>query len=230
MTAVSAFSKPTMNQESAPWYSYPCSIILAYISKNMTSVYDNNKFHGVVKCIYDISKMDLHGFFFVVLVMVNRHCGYWRSKRLSAFFEHAVTIEKGNGLKIVFKYIGSVLLLGSGFAIAQEARMLHPDVDGVQRATIVMESYSFTPHRLVVERGRPVELVLINASFLIPHTFLLDSPSGERLVEVSVPGGESATVRFTLHEPGTYPFFCDEQFLFFPNHREEGMEGYITVR
>ena len=28
-----------------------------------------------------------------------------------------------------------------------------------------------------------------------------------------------------MTKPGTYSFYCDKQLLFFPNHREEGMEG-----
>ena len=102
-----------------------------------------------------------------------------------------------------------------------EPLVLASDNEGVQRATLVLESYVYTPHDLVVEAGKPVEFTLKNESFLVPHTFLLDSPDGERLVE--------ETVQFTLAQPGVYPFYCDKQLLFFPNHREEGMEGRITV-
>ena len=136
-------------------------------------------------------------------------------------------------LGVLPKIVGKgalVAWLCVGITLAEDAQVIVPDVEGTQRATIIMESYTFTPNKFVVERGKPVELILRNESFLIPHNFLLDAPSGDRLVEVSVSAGESATVQFTLAEPGEYPFYCDEEFLFFPNHREEGMEGRITVR
>ena len=104
------------------------------------------------------------------------------------------------------------------------------DHEGVQRVTLVLESYSFSPHDLIVETGKPVEVILKNESFLVPHSFLLDSPEGKRLVDVSVDSGETETTRFTLTQPGVYLFYCDKKLLFFPDHREEGMEGRITVR
>lgn len=122
------------------------------------------------------------------------------------------------------------MLLNAGLVSAQESLALVPDPDGVQRAIIVMDSYEFRPNQLVVERGKPVELTLRNESFLVPHSFVLDTPSGLHLVEVSLGGGDTTTVRFTLSQPGVYPFYCDEELLFFPNHREEGMEGHILVR
>ena len=113
---------------------------------------------------------------------------------------------------------------------SEEQLVLQPDKDGVQRATINMESYVYSPNELVVESGKPVELTLQNNSFLVPHNFLLDSPDGKRLVDEDISSGEIETVQFTLTTPGTYPFYCDKQLLFFPNHREEGMEGTIVVR
>ena len=122
------------------------------------------------------------------------------------------------------------LLLGAPISFSEEPLVLHPDQEGVQRAKINMESYVYSPNQLVVEVGIPVELTLENNSFLVPHNFLLDSPGGDRLVEEDISSGELETVKFTLTTPGTYPFYCDKQLLFFPNHREEGMEGTIIAR
>jgi plastocyanin len=115
-------------------------------------------------------------------------------------------------------------------SFSEESLILRPDKEGVQRATITMESYVFAPKELVVDLGKPVELTLQNDSFLVPHNFLLDSPAGERLVDANVSSGEIEIVQFTPTTPGTYPFYCDKQLLFFPNHRKEGMEGTIVVR
>ena len=107
--------------------------------------------------------------------------------------------------------------------------VLEPDADGVQRATIVLDSYSFTPGSLRIQAGLPVELHLENQSFLTPHNFIIDAPSVDRPVSVNVSAGESADVQLLLSTPGTYTFYCDKQLLFFPSHREEGMEGRIEV-
>ncbi len=122
------------------------------------------------------------------------------------------------------------LLLNAPPSFSEESLVLQPDQDGVQRAKLNMESYVYSPNKLVVEVGKPVELTLENHSFLVPHNFLLDSPAGERLVDVTLSSGEIEAVQFTLMTPGTYPFYCDKQLLFFPNHREEGMEGTLVVR
>jgi plastocyanin len=99
-----------------------------------------------------------------------------------------------------------------------------------QQVLISMESYSFTPFEVVVEAGKPVTLTLSNESFLVPHNFLLDDPSGIRLVDTDISSGDTQVVTLTLTEPGIYPFYCDKKLLFFPSHREQGMEGRLIVR
>jgi len=93
-----------------------------------------------------------------------------------------------------------------------------------------MESYTFTPHMLSAEIGQPIKFLLKNESFLVPHNFLLDSPDGVRLLEANIDSGEQASVHFTPAQSGIYVFYCDKQLLFFPDHREEGMEGTLTIR
>ena len=122
------------------------------------------------------------------------------------------------------------MLVGAHLGFSEEALVLQPDADGVQRTTLTMESYVYSPNELMAEVGKPVELNLQNESFLVPHNFLLDSPDGQRVIEADVSGGDTETVRFTPTAPGIYPFYCDKQLLFFPNHREEGMEGRLVVR
>lgn len=99
-----------------------------------------------------------------------------------------------------------------------------------QQVMIRMESYVFTPSEVVVKAGEPVTLTLSNQSFLVPHNFLLDDPSGIRLVDADISSGDTQAVTLTLTEPGIYPFYCDKQLLFFPTHREQGMEGRLIVR
>jgi plastocyanin len=128
---------------------------------------------------------------------------------------------------------GFVMGLLSGVALAQPGAtpvVLNVDEDGVQRATVVLDSYLFDPHHLVVHVGTPVELELTSVTLITPHNFVLADPAAGMDVNQSVGAGDSAAVRFTPTKPGIYTFYCDKQLLFFPSHREEGMEGRLEVR
>jgi len=111
-----------------------------------------------------------------------------------------------------------------------DVRILQPDDQGVQRATIVMDSYSYSPNDLSVQAGQPVELILHNKATFIPHTFVIADPASGLHVHVEVSAGESETVRFTPTTRGTFPFYCDKKLLFFKSHRDRGQEGRLDVR
>jgi len=102
--------------------------------------------------------------------------------------------------------------------------------DGVQRATITLDSYSYTPNHLIVEAGKPVELVLISVTTIIPHNFIIKSPTGNLSVEQDVSAGKTVTIRFTPTQPGTFPIYCDKRLWPLPSHRDKGMEGTLEVR
>jgi heme/copper-type cytochrome/quinol oxidase subunit 2 len=102
--------------------------------------------------------------------------------------------------------------------------------DGVQRATITLDSYSYTPNHLIVEAGKPVELALISVTTIIPHNFIIKSPTGNLSVEQDVSAGKTVTIRFTPTQPGTFPIYCDKRFWPLPSHRDKGMEGTLEVR
>ena len=51
------------------------------------------------------------------------------------------------------------------------------DSDGVQRVTIEVDSYSYTPNHLQVEVGKPVELILNSVTIITPHNFVLKEPA-----------------------------------------------------
>ena len=115
------------------------------------------------------------------------------------------------------------------FAVAQKF-LPKGVVSNSSEIVINMESYVFSPAEITVDLGKPITLILNNQSFLVPHNFLLDDPHGVRLLEADISSGESQTHRLTLIEPGIYPFYCDKQLLFFPTHREEGMEGHLIIQ
>lgn len=118
----------------------------------------------------------------------------------------------------------------SGFADSASPEALIPGEDGVQRVTIIMESYSFSPSDIIVHADKPVSIRLENHSFLIPHNFVIDNPVMGFHHEMDISAGDAVNFQLLLSTPGTYTFYCDKQLLFFPSHRKEGMEGTLEVR
>ena len=102
--------------------------------------------------------------------------------------------------------------------------------DGVQRATVTLDSYSYTPNHLIVEVGKPVELTLISVTTIIPHNFIIKDPAGSLSVEQDVSAGKTVTITFTPTQPGTFPIYCDKRLWPLPSHRDKGMEGKLEVR
>jgi heme/copper-type cytochrome/quinol oxidase subunit 2 len=102
--------------------------------------------------------------------------------------------------------------------------------DAVQRATITLDSYSYTPNHLIVEAGKPVELTLISVTTIIPHNFIIKSPTGNLSVEQDVSAGKTVIIKFTPTQPGTFPIYCDKRLWPLPSHRDKGMEGTLEVR
>ena len=139
----------------------------------------------------------------------------------------------GNKSWLVVVLCWVVLIFSSGVAFGedeQEVLVLEPDAEGIQRAFIVLDSYEYAPAHISVEAGAPIEFQLENQSFITPHNFIIDHPDAGLQQDVSVDAGDRVTIRFTAETPGTYTFYCDKQLLFFPSHREEGMEGRLEVR
>jgi heme/copper-type cytochrome/quinol oxidase subunit 2 len=102
--------------------------------------------------------------------------------------------------------------------------------DGMQRATVTLDSYSYTPNHLIVEAGKPVELTLTSVTTIIPHNFIIKDPAGSLSVEQDVSAGKTVTITFTPTQPGTFPIYCDKRLWPLPSHRDKGMEGKLEVR
>ena len=102
--------------------------------------------------------------------------------------------------------------------------------DGVQRATVTLDSYSYSPNHLIVEAGKPVELMLTSVTTMIPHNFIIKDPTERLSVEQDVGAGKTVTITFTPTQPGIFPIYCDKRLWPFPSHRDKGMEGTLEVR
>jgi heme/copper-type cytochrome/quinol oxidase subunit 2 len=102
--------------------------------------------------------------------------------------------------------------------------------DGVQRATVTLDSYSYSPNHLIVQAGTPVELTLTSVTTLIPHNFIIQEPARGLSIEQDVGAGKTVTITFTPTQPGTFPIYCDKRLWPLPSHRDKGMEGKLEVR
>ena len=130
------------------------------------------------------------------------------------------------------------LLTSVGVAIshgAEPSQSGHPMMipvaaDGVQRATVTLDSYSYSPNHVIVEAGKPVELTLTSVTIIIPHNFIIKDPAGSLSVEQDVSAGKTVTIKFTPTQPGTFPIYCDKRLWPLPSHRDKGMEGKLEVR
>ena len=102
--------------------------------------------------------------------------------------------------------------------------------DGVQRATVMLDSYSYSPNHLIVEAGKPVELTLTSVTTFTPHNFIIKDSAGSLFVEQEVSAGKTVTITFTPPQPGLFPIYCDKRLWPLPSHRDKGMEGKLEVR
>ena len=100
----------------------------------------------------------------------------------------------------------------------------------MQRTTVILDSYSYEPAHLVVEKGKPVELTLKSVTVLTPHNFIVKDPAGGFSVEQDVGAGKTTILRFTPTQSGTFPIYCDKRLWPLPSHRDKGMEGELEVR
>ncbi len=97
--------------------------------------------------------------------------------------------------------------------------------DGVQRMSVILDSYAFRPSQVIVEAGKPVEVTLTSITMLTPHNFIIDALA----VQTEVGAGKTAVLTFTPTQPGMFPIYCDKRLWPFPSHREKGMEGTLDV-
>lgn len=131
--------------------------------------------------------------------------------------------------------VGLVLALATLASGADPASIGPPftvpiDSDGVQRTTVILDSYSYEPAHLIVQKGKPVELTLKSATILTPHNFIIKDPAGTLSVEQDVSAGKTTVVKFTPMQSGTFPIYCDKRLWPLPSHRDKGMEGKLEVR
>ncbi|MHB8483472.1 MAG: cupredoxin domain-containing protein [Nitrospiria bacterium] len=125
------------------------------------------------------------------------------------------------------------LLLSSSFVtrtpFAAEPLVLQTSPDGIQRAEIIADSYSYIPDHLSVTLNVPVELIIHNKAWIVPHTLVLKDANAGFEINQDIPAGKSTMVRFTPTRLGEFKFYCDKKLLFFKSHEDRGMKGILEV-
>ena len=127
-------------------------------------------------------------------------------------------------------FVGLTVLSAAEPLLSQVPVVVPVAADGVQRATVTLDSYSYTPNHLIVEAGKPVELTLTSVTWITPHNFIIKDPAGSLFVEQDVSADKTVTIKFTPTQPGTFPIYCDKRLWPLPSHRDKGMEGKLEVR
>lgn len=115
-------------------------------------------------------------------------------------------------------------------ADSAEPLVLKPSENGILRAELAVDSYSYTPADLIVTVDHPVELTLKSVTVIVPHNFVIKAPELGVEINQNVPAGKTVTVRFTPTHPGKAKFYCDKKLLFFKSHEEKGMKGTLEVK
>ena len=115
------------------------------------------------------------------------------------------------------------------FVLAPTMALATQNNPGVQRVDMDLGDYQFHPKIVSIAAGTAAEWVLTNRDAITPHNFIVEAPEAGMEVDLDVPAGKSATIVLRPTRPGTYTFYCDKKLLFFPSHREKGMEGQIDV-
>ena len=142
-------------------------------------------------------------------------------------------MEDGGRLSRTLGIVGwlTVTLVSIGHAADSLSAIVVPlSPDGVQRATVILDSYSYSPNHLIVKNARPVELTLTSVTTITPHNFIIKDSTGSLSVEQDVGAGRTVMARFVPTQPGLFSFFCDKRLWPMRSHRDKGMEGLLEVK
>ena len=142
-------------------------------------------------------------------------------------------MEDGGRLSRTLGIVGwlTVTLVSIGHAADSLSAIVVPlSPDGVHRATVILDSYSYSPNHLIVKNARPVELTLTSVTTITPHNFIIKDSTGSLSVEQDVGAGRTVMARFVPTQPGLFSFFCDKRLWPMRSHRDKGMEGLLEVK
>lgn len=136
------------------------------------------------------------------------------------------------------KWLGILVITLVPLQAAADERTPSPEP---QQVTIRLSEFRFDPSQVEVQRGRPIELHLVNTGKVL-HEFVsavaadttvdLETGGVVALVrgvdEIEVPPGATVILRFTPTKAGQFAFRCDAEAPV--SHHEAGMKGTLVVR
>ncbi len=135
-------------------------------------------------------------------------------------------------MKFTHYFLAVLLLFPPVFSLAEEerAKSFTASVgdDGVQQVEMLGGSYYYEPDHIVVKVNIPVSLTVKKEPGVTPHNIVMESADAGMAFDLAL-DTEPKTITFTPTKTGTYPFYCTKRFLFFADHRAQGMEGKIEV-
>lgn len=94
--------------------------------------------------------------------------------------------------------------------------------DGLKLAADPGGALKYDETELTAPAGE-IEIEFTNDS-QVPHDVVIEDADGKEIARTEVISDSSETLETTIDEPGDYTFFCSVG-----NHRDEGMEGKLTV-
>ncbi len=135
----------------------------------------------------------------------------------------------------------AVSLLAVGLSAVEVAADERTVPSAPQAVTIRLTEYKFEPAQIEMQRGKPVELKLVNSGKVL-HEFVsemladldvdLESNGAIALVhgveELEVLPGATVVLRFTPKKAGEFSFRCDAETPV--SHYDNGMKGVLIVR
>jgi plastocyanin len=119
----------------------------------------------------------------------------------------------------------SVAGCSSGLKRPVEEVTAQAGTDRVQHVRITAHSFYFSPNRVVLKAGNPVELTIKNSAFGVPHNLsCFETSAGIEVGEDLGMFRGQKKVRFTPTTPGEYEFYCHVD-----SHSKKGMKGTFVV-
>jgi uncharacterized cupredoxin-like copper-binding protein len=89
-----------------------------------------------------------------------------------------------------------------------------------QKVKVEAKEFSYSPNRITVKSGQPVELLMENKG-VIEHDLVVEK-LGVKIQPIQP--GKTAELTFTPKAKGRYPIVCSV-----PGHKEAGMTGTLVV-
>ena len=115
-----------------------------------------------------------------------------------------------------------------GSAIPVTEATAKPDSKGIQVVDVEVHSFYYKPSRIIVEAGKPVELVFHFKSFFTPHNFTCNEADAGIQIDKSagfMSFRRTKRAQFTPKTPGEYKFYCGVG-----SHMMKGMTGTLVVK